>query len=52
MANPTMVKAVKYIFNQWDNLRNFILDGKVKIPNNLVEERMKTTKLDLKDRQT
>lgn len=37
MANPTMAKAVNYTLNQWDNLRNFILDGKAEISNNLVE---------------
>lgn len=51
MANPTMAKAVKYTLNQWDNLRNFILDGKAEISNNLVEQRMKPIKLDLKNSQ-
>lgn len=51
MANPTLAKAVKYTLNQWDNLRNFILDGKAEISNNLVEQRMKPIKLDLKNSQ-
>ena len=51
MANPTMAKAVNYTLNQWDNLRNFILDGKAEISNNLVEQRMKPIKLDLKNSQ-
>lgn len=51
MANPTMAKAVNYTLNQWDNLRNFILDGEAEISNNLVEQRMKPIKLDLKNSQ-
>lgn len=51
MANATMAKAVNYMLNQWDNLRNYILDGKVEISNNLVEQRMKPIKLDLKNSQ-
>lgn len=51
MANPTVVKTVSYTLNQWDNLRNFILDGKVEISNNLVEQWMKPIKLDLKNSQ-
>ena len=51
MANPTMAKAVNYTLHQWDNLRNFILDGKAEILNNLVEQRMKPIKLDLKNNQ-
>lgn len=51
MANPTMAKAVNYTLHQWDNLRNFIFDGKAEISNNLVEQRMKPIKLDLKNSQ-
>ena len=51
MATPTMAKAVNYTLNQWENLRNFILDGKAEISNNLVEQRMKPIKLDLKNSQ-
>lgn len=51
MANDLMRKAVNYLLNQWDSLRNYILDGKVQISNNLVEQRMKTIKLDLKNCQ-
>lgn len=46
-----MAKAVNYTLRQWDNLRNFILDGKAEISNNLVEQRMKPIKLDLKNSQ-
>lgn len=28
MANTTMFNAVNYLLNQWDYLRNFILDGR------------------------
>ena len=51
MANATMAKAINYLLNQWGNLRNFILDGRVEISNNLVEQRMKTIKLDMKNCQ-
>ena len=51
MANALMAKAVNYVLNQWQNLRNFIMDGKVEISNNLVEQRMKTIKLDMKNCQ-
>lgn len=51
MTNSTMAKAVKYTLKQWDNLKNFILDGKAEISNNLVEQRMKPIKLDLKNSQ-
>ncbi|MCR1845809.1 IS66 family transposase [Phocaeicola sartorii] len=37
--------------NQWDSLRNFILDSKAEKSNNLVEQRMKPIKLDLKKSQ-
>lgn len=49
MANGLMRKAVNYLINQWERLRNFILDGRVQISNNLVEQRMKTVKLNLKN---
>jgi hypothetical protein len=49
MANSLMRKAVNYLINQWGRLRNFILDGRVQISNNLVEQRMKTVKLNLKN---
>lgn len=51
MANPTMSKAVNYTLNQWNSLRNFILDGRIELSNNLVEQRMKPIKLDLKNSQ-
>jgi transposase len=49
MSNSLMRKAVNYLLNQWNRLRNFILDGRVQISNNLVEQRMKTVKLNLKN---
>ena len=43
-----MKKAVTYMLNQWESLRNFILDGRVQLSNNLCEQRMKPIKLNLK----
>ena len=37
MANSLMKKAVTYMLNQWESLRNFILDGRVQLSNNLCE---------------
>lgn len=48
MANSLMKKAVTYMLNQWESLRNFILDGRVQLSNNLCEQRMKPIKLNLK----
>lgn len=48
MANSLMKKAVSYMLNQWESLRNFILDGRVQLSNNLCEQRMKPIKLNLK----
>lgn len=48
MANSLMKKAVAYMLNQWESLRNFILDGSVQLSNNLCEQRMKPIKLNLK----
>ena len=48
MANSLMKKAVTYMLHQWDSLRNFILDGRVQLSNNLCEQRMKPIKLNLK----
>ena len=36
------------MLNQWESLRNFILDGRVQLSNNLCEQRMKPIKLNLK----
>ena len=33
MSNSLMRKAVNYLINQWDRLRNFIMDGRVQISN-------------------
>lgn len=33
MSNSLMRKAVNYLLNQWNRLRNFILDGRVQISN-------------------
>lgn len=51
MANDMMARTVKYILNQWNSLRNFILNGKVEISNNLCEQRMKAIKLCMKNCQ-
>ena len=51
MANTLMAKAVNYLLNQWQNLFNYIMDGRVEISNNMVEQRMKTIKLAMKNCQ-
>ncbi len=51
MGRSLLKKAVNYINNQTEILRNFIHDGKVEISNNLCEQRMKPIKLDLKNCQ-
>ena len=38
MSNSLMKKAVNYTLNQWESLRNFILDGRVQLSNNLCEQ--------------
>ena len=48
MSNSLMKKAINYMLNQWESLRNFILDGRVQLSNNLCEQRMKPLKLNLK----
>ena len=48
MSNSLMKKAINYMLNQWESLRNFILDGRVQLSNNLCEQRMKPIKLNLK----
>ena len=47
-TNSLMKKAVTYMLNQWESLRNFILDGRVQLSNNLCEQRMKPIKPNLK----
>lgn len=51
MAKSLLKKAVNYINNQTEILRNFILDGNAEISNNLCEQRMKPIKLSLKNCQ-
>lgn len=51
MGKDRLKKAVNYMRNQEQTLRNFILDGNVEISNNLVEQRMKPIKLSLKNCQ-
>lgn len=51
MGRALLKKAVNYIINQADALRNSILDGKAEISNNLCEQRMKPIKLSLKNCQ-
>lgn len=51
MSNSLTKKAVNYLLNQWHGLRNYIMDGRVQISNNLCEQRMKTIMLDLKNCQ-
>lgn len=51
MGRSLLKKAVNYINNQTETLRNFILDGNAEISNNLCEQRMKPIKLSLKNCQ-
>lgn len=51
MGRDLLKKAVNYIINQSDTLRNAILDGKAELSNNLCEQRMKPIKLSLKNCQ-
>ncbi len=51
MSNSLFAKAVNYGLNQWQSLKNFVLNGKVEISNNLCEQMMKTIKLDMKNCQ-
>lgn len=51
MGRDLLKKAVNYIINQADALRNAILDGKAELSNNLCEQRMKPIKLSLKNCQ-
>lgn len=51
MGKAILKKAVNYINNQVETLRNFIYDGNVEISNNLCEQRMKPIKLSLKNCQ-
>lgn len=51
MGKDLFRKAVNYIRNQEQTLRNFVLDGNAEISNNLVEQRMKPIKLSMKNCQ-
>ena len=48
MSNSLMKKAVNYMLNQWESLRNFVFDDRVQLSNNLCEQRMKPIKLNFK----
>ena len=51
MGKDLLKKAINYIRNQKDSLRNFLKDGTAELSNNLCEQRMKPIKLDLKNSQ-
>lgn len=51
MGRELLKKAVSYVNNQVETLRNFILDGNAEISNNLCEQRMKPIKLSIKNCQ-
>lgn len=51
MGKDLLKKAVNYIINQKESLRNFLLDGKAELSNNYCEQRMKPIKLDMKNCQ-
>ena len=48
MGKVLLKKAVSYIINEKESLRNFLLDGKAELSNNYCEQRMKSIKLDMK----
>ena len=43
-----MKKAITYMQNQWESLRNFVLDARTQLSINLCEQWMKPIKLNLK----
>lgn len=51
MGKDLLKKAVNYMINQKESLRNFLLDGKAELSNNYCEQRMKPIKLDMKNCQ-
>ena len=51
MGRDLFKKAVNYLLNQEQSLRNFLKDGKAELSNNLCEQQMKPIKLDLKNCQ-
>lgn len=51
MGRELLGKAIKYIQNQAQSLRNFITDGNAEISNNECEQRMRPIKLSLKNCQ-
>ena len=51
MGRDLFKKAVNYLMNQEQSLRNFLKDGKAELSNNLCEQQMKPIKLDLKNCQ-
>lgn len=51
MGKDLLKKAVNYIRNQKESLRNFLLDGNAELSNNRCEQRMKPIKLDMKNCQ-
>lgn len=51
MGKDLLRKAVNYIRNQKESLRNFLLDGTAELSNNSCEQRIKPIKLDLKNSQ-
>jgi hypothetical protein len=51
MGLTLMKRAINYLLNQEEILRNFIKDGRADISNNLCEQRMKPIKLDMKNCQ-
>lgn len=51
MGKELLRKAVNYIRNQKESLRNFLIDGAAELSNNGCEQRMKPIKLDIKNSQ-
>ena len=51
MGKDLLRKAINYIKNQKESLRNFLRDGQAELSNNYCEQRMKPIKLDLKNCQ-
>jgi hypothetical protein len=51
MGLNLMKRAINYLLNQEESLKNFIKDGRADISNNLCEQRMKPIKLNMKNCQ-
>jgi len=49
LPKSTLGQAITYCLNQWDNLKNFLLDGRLEIDNNRAERSIKPFVIDRKN---